>query len=336
MLDGKLVLVDDDGKPPKPKVNDPINADSDSEVDEVFNETASFMASTSSKVNKSSKNGSGVGNKSLYKTWKETYNEDPYDDDYFVDCGLTDGQMKFANAFDISLRVPLFSISKPCSACSKVFMRDIYGDHVSGILAGKEVDIGLGEGYDKPLRHAVMLLYSCEEGLDVYVNLTGSSPLTQTGMVDFVPGRAVIDTIYQKDAVTLLKRIQKFSMTQDIRGRAAVHIFNRINLVIANGVGAQLMSNNLNWRRNYVGHNKYSSEAGCRRMRKSYAAVKAFVKPRSKVIDKILCLLKLGTMLTHIKRQAPLPASTKMIENASANQKRDSKDDEFELGGKEI
>ncbi|GJV76756.1 putative nucleotidyltransferase, ribonuclease H [Tanacetum coccineum] len=42
------------------------------------------------------------------------------------------------------------------------------------------------------------------------------------------------------------------------------------------------------------------------------------------------------TMLTHIKSQAPLPASTKMIENASANQKRDSEDDEFELGGKEI
>ncbi|GJR40671.1 ulp1 protease family, C-terminal catalytic domain-containing protein [Tanacetum coccineum] len=33
----------------------------------------------------------------------------------------------------------------------------------------------------------------------------------------------------EKDAVTLLKRIRKFSMTQDIGTRAAVHIFNRIN-----------------------------------------------------------------------------------------------------------
>ncbi|GKE80720.1 hypothetical protein Tco_1550720 [Tanacetum coccineum] len=82
--------------------------------------------------------------------------------------------------------------------------RDVYGDHVvsctsvigikhrhnavrdtlvdicfrSGISAGKEVDIGLGEGCDKALRPADMLLYSWEEGLDVCVDLTGSSPLT--------------------------------------------------------------------------------------------------------------------------------------------------------------
>ncbi|GJU96190.1 hypothetical protein Tco_1320946 [Tanacetum coccineum] len=95
-----------------------------------------------------------------------------------------------------------------------------------------------------------------------------SSPLTQTGMVDFVPGRAVIDAAHrkrvkyeakcanieygflpfsfsslgelEKDAVTLLKRIQKFSVTQDIGARAAIHIFNRISFAIAKGVGAQL------------------------------------------------------------------------------------------------
>ncbi|GJY58740.1 40S ribosomal protein S25-2 [Tanacetum coccineum] len=44
-----------------------------------------------------------------------------------------------------------------------------------------------------------------------------------------------------KDAVTLLKRIQKFSVTQDIGARAAVHIFNRISFAIAKGVGAQLL-----------------------------------------------------------------------------------------------
>ncbi|GJX35278.1 hypothetical protein Tco_0246835 [Tanacetum coccineum] len=69
--------------------------------------------------------------------------------------------------------VPLFSVSKSCSACSKVFTGDIYGDHAvscagiigikhqhnvvrdtlvdiclwSGISAGKEVDIGLGGGW---------------------------------------------------------------------------------------------------------------------------------------------------------------------------------------------
>ncbi|GKA67487.1 hypothetical protein Tco_0767404, partial [Tanacetum coccineum] len=138
------------------------------------------------------------------------------------------------------------------------------------ILAGKEVDIGLGRGCDKPLRPVDMLLYSWDEGLDVCVDLTGSLPLMQTGMVDFVPGRAVIDATHrkrvkyeakcanigygflpfsfsslgelEKDAVNLLKWIRKFSMTQDIRARAIVYIFNRISFAIAKGVGARLVS----------------------------------------------------------------------------------------------
>ncbi|GKG45801.1 hypothetical protein Tco_0498247, partial [Tanacetum coccineum] len=91
------------------------------------------------------------------------------------------------------LGVPLFSVLKPCSACSRVFAGDIYGDHAvscagivgikhrhnlvrdtifdicfqSGILAGKEVDIGLSDGSDKNLRPADMLLYSWDRGLDV-------------------------------------------------------------------------------------------------------------------------------------------------------------------------
>ncbi|GJY24067.1 nucleotide-binding alpha-beta plait domain-containing protein [Tanacetum coccineum] len=124
--------------------------------------------------------------------------------------------------------------------------------------------------YDKPLRPADMLLYFWDGGLDVCVDLTGSSPLTQTGMVDFVPGRAVIDVAQRKRgkymakcaaigygffpfsfsslgeleayAVTLLKRIRKFSMAQDIRARAAVHIFNRISFAIAKDELAKLSS----------------------------------------------------------------------------------------------
>ncbi|GKG04149.1 hypothetical protein Tco_0314536 [Tanacetum coccineum] len=46
----------------------------------------------------------------------------------------------------------------------------------------------------------------------------------------------------EADAVTLLKRIRKFSMAQDIEARAAVHIFNRISFAIAKGVGAQIVS----------------------------------------------------------------------------------------------
>ncbi|GKA42439.1 hypothetical protein Tco_0735099, partial [Tanacetum coccineum] len=46
----------------------------------------------------------------------------------------------------------------------------------------------------------------------------------------------------EADAVTLLKRILKFSMAQDIGARAAVHIFNRISFAIAKGMGAQIVS----------------------------------------------------------------------------------------------
>ncbi|GKE32831.1 hypothetical protein Tco_1452153 [Tanacetum coccineum] len=100
------------------------------------------------------------------------------------------------------LCVPLFFVSKSCPACSKVFTGHIYGDHdVScagiigikhrhnvvretlvdicfrlGISDGKEVDIGLGGERDKPY----VTLFE-DEGLDVCVDLTGSSPLMQSG-----------------------------------------------------------------------------------------------------------------------------------------------------------
>nr|GEX92690.1 hypothetical protein [Tanacetum cinerariifolium]GFA37009.1 hypothetical protein [Tanacetum cinerariifolium] len=105
---------------------------------------------------------------------------------------------------------------------------------------------------------------------DVCVDLTGSSPLKQNGMADFVPGRAVIDVAQRKrgkyiakcaaigyeflpfcfsslgeleaNAVTLLKRIRKFSMAQDIGARAAVHISNRTSFTIDKGVRAQIVS----------------------------------------------------------------------------------------------
>ncbi|GKG51083.1 hypothetical protein Tco_0539207, partial [Tanacetum coccineum] len=43
-----------------------------------------------------------------------------------------------------------------------------------------------------------MLLYSWDRGLDVCVDMTGSSPLTQTGMTGFVFSRAVIDAAQRK------------------------------------------------------------------------------------------------------------------------------------------
>ncbi|GJU61066.1 hypothetical protein Tco_1238832 [Tanacetum coccineum] len=165
--------------------------------------------------------------------------------------------------------VPISGLGQTMNACSKVFTGDFYGDHAvscagiigikhrhnavrdtlvdicfrSGISAGKEVDIGLGGG---------------------------SSPLTQTGMADFVPDRVVIDAAQRKrgkymakcaaigygflplsfsslgeleaDTITLLKRIRKFYMTQDIGACATIHIFKRISFAIAKGVGAQIVS----------------------------------------------------------------------------------------------
>nr|GEZ44134.1 hypothetical protein [Tanacetum cinerariifolium] len=83
----------------------PVNSDSDSEVENVFNETAGFMASTSLKAD-NSKSGNGAESKNMYEKWRETYDEYVYDDD-FDDYGLTDVALKFANTFDINLRSQL-------------------------------------------------------------------------------------------------------------------------------------------------------------------------------------------------------------------------------------
>nr|GEZ79717.1 hypothetical protein [Tanacetum cinerariifolium] len=81
-------------------------------------------------------------------------------------------------------------------------------------------------GCDKPLRLTDILLYPWDGGLDVCVDLTGSSSLTQSGMVDFVPGRVLIN-------VAQCKR-------RDIGACAAAYIFNRISFAIAKGSLSEL------------------------------------------------------------------------------------------------
>ncbi|KAL6511201.1 hypothetical protein OROHE_020570 [Orobanche hederae] len=194
------------------------------------------------------------------------------------------------------LGVALFPVSRPCSTCSRVFDGDLFGDHAvscagmvgikhrhnlvrntlldvcfrSDISAGKEVDIGLRDGSDRCLRPADLLLYAWDRGRDVCVDLTGSSPLTRSGMLDFVPGQVVAQAAKRKcvkyrdlcaakgygflpfsfstigeldsDAAALLVRVRGFSLVQDAGARAAHHIFSRISFAIAKGVGAQLVS----------------------------------------------------------------------------------------------
>ncbi|KAL6550469.1 hypothetical protein OROMI_020957 [Orobanche minor] len=116
------------------------------------------------------------------------------------------------------LGVPLFSFSTQCSACSRVFPGDIFGDHavscvdswhnivrdtlvdvcfLSGILARKEVDIGLSGGR-RSSPTCNVLLYSWDRGRDVCVDLTGSSHLAQSRLSDFVPGWVVADAANRK------------------------------------------------------------------------------------------------------------------------------------------
>ncbi|GKD77849.1 hypothetical protein Tco_1340470 [Tanacetum coccineum] len=231
----------------------------------------------------------------LWQSQKEDHTSDWFRVVSISGPGQTMNGKTYRSVLCYRLGVPLFSVFKLCSACSRVFIEDIYGDHAiscagiirikhrhnmvrdtlvdicfrSGIPAGKEVDIRLDGGHDKKLRPADMLLCSWDGGLDVCVDLTGSSPLTQTGMSDFAPGRAVTDAAQrkrgkymtkcadigyrflpfsfssfgelEKDAVTLLKRVRNFSMAQDIGARAASHIFNRIEFSIAKRVGAQIV-----------------------------------------------------------------------------------------------
>nr|GFC44031.1 ABC transporter A family member 9-like [Tanacetum cinerariifolium] len=80
------------------------------------------------------------------------------------------------------LGVPLFSVLKPCSACSRIFAKDVYGDHV--VLCAGIVDI--------KHRHNIVR--------DTLVDIcfrsrisAGPSLLTQTEMLDFVPRRAMIE-----------------------------------------------------------------------------------------------------------------------------------------------
>ncbi|GKA05016.1 hypothetical protein Tco_0684136 [Tanacetum coccineum] len=74
IIDGKLILADDDWKP-LPKVVSMVNQDSDSEVEDVVDDHAVFMASISLK----SDNDSGYGNNILLEQCRLTKRDDYYD-----------------------------------------------------------------------------------------------------------------------------------------------------------------------------------------------------------------------------------------------------------------
>ncbi|GKC39775.1 hypothetical protein Tco_1052159, partial [Tanacetum coccineum] len=91
----------------------------------------------------------------------------------------------------------------------------------------------------KPLRPTDMLLYSWDGGLDVCVDLTSSSPLTQTRMINFSPGQAVIEAAQRKRVSDFTKADPKILRDSRHWARAVVHIFNRIGFAIDRGVGVR-------------------------------------------------------------------------------------------------
>nr|GEV09616.1 hypothetical protein [Tanacetum cinerariifolium] len=163
------------------------------------------------------------------------------------DVGLLMLMFDFKNAF----KYALVFYFEALSACSRVFVGDIYGDHAvscagiigiehlhnvvrdtlvdicyhSEISAGKEVDIGLDGVIDAAQRKRGKYMAKC-----VAIGY-GFLPFSFSSLGEL-----------EEDAVTLLKRIQKFSMAQDIRARGAIHIFYKISFAIARGVGAQIVS----------------------------------------------------------------------------------------------
>lgn len=129
----------------------------------------------------------------LWRSQKEDYTSDWLRVVPISGLGQTMNARTYRCVLCYRLGVPLFSVQMPCSACSKVFTGDIYGDHAvsypgtigikhrhnmvrdtlvdicsrSGVSARKEVDIGLGGEREQFLRPADILLYSWDGGQDV-------------------------------------------------------------------------------------------------------------------------------------------------------------------------
>ncbi|GJY76374.1 hypothetical protein Tco_0481490 [Tanacetum coccineum] len=98
IIDGKVTLVDDDGKPLK-KVDYPGDHDSEDEVESVDNDMARSMALE--RV--------GFGTKSLLEQWKDSYengdyDEDPYDDDMYEGQDFPDKIQDICDNLDIRVR----------------------------------------------------------------------------------------------------------------------------------------------------------------------------------------------------------------------------------------
>nr|GEV73438.1 hypothetical protein [Tanacetum cinerariifolium] len=98
ILDGKHMLVDDDGNPLVPMGN----VDSESEVDVVFDEAANVIASTSFKGGSDR----GYDTNSMLEQWRETERDDdydPYNDDLYESHDMYDHLEAICDDLDITV-----------------------------------------------------------------------------------------------------------------------------------------------------------------------------------------------------------------------------------------
>ncbi|GJR86707.1 putative reverse transcriptase domain-containing protein [Tanacetum coccineum] len=97
IIDGKVTLVDDDGKPLE-KVASSCDYDSEDEVASVDNQMANFLAKKD-----------GYGTQSLLEQWTESYENDdygydPYDDDMYEGQDIPDKLQAICDKLDITVR----------------------------------------------------------------------------------------------------------------------------------------------------------------------------------------------------------------------------------------
>ena len=83
--------------------NERVDEGSEIDVEEVYDETASFMASKRPKVKCFSNSGSGGGNPTWYEHRKDIFYEDPYDDDEYEAFDLNEEHRVFCNVLDINI-----------------------------------------------------------------------------------------------------------------------------------------------------------------------------------------------------------------------------------------
>ncbi|GJW66963.1 hypothetical protein Tco_0121387 [Tanacetum coccineum] len=99
IIEGKLTLVEDDEKP-LPKVVSTDNADSDSEVEDVVDDHAGFMALTCLKCDDDSEYGTNC----LLVQWRSTKPDDdydPYDDDLYDSDDMSENLQAICDDIDI-------------------------------------------------------------------------------------------------------------------------------------------------------------------------------------------------------------------------------------------